>query len=209
MCGRYYIEADDEMIEEIRNICAKIDAQNNAPTSSIAVGEVFPTNSAPVITENGPVAMKWGFPMYNSTKPIINARSETATEKPMFSAALKQRRIVVPTSGFYEWMHVGTKSTDKYLFTLAGEKMLCLAGLYTNFARPDGTREDCFSILTTEANESMRPYHNRMPVYIAAGERDAWLSDPASVGEMLHRAQPELNATKQVHGDHFEQLSFI
>lgn len=197
MCGRYYVGTEEE-IAEMREILEEINRKyaDTEKHAKMSTGEIYPTNFAPVITEDGPAIMKWGFPMYGSTQTAINARSETAVQKFMFSAALRQRRVVIPTTGFYEWAHVGKKATDKYLFRIPGQQMLYLAGLYASFAKPDGTREDYFTILTTAANGSMCPYHDRMPVYVAVGERDAWINDSAITEDILRREQPELAAVK-------------
>jgi putative SOS response-associated peptidase YedK len=197
MCGRYYVGTEEE-IAEMREILEEINRKyaDSEKHANMRTGEIFPTNLAPVISEDGPTIMKWGFPMHGSSQTAINARSETAAQKPMFSAALRQRRVVIPTTGFYEWSHENGKSKDKFLFRIPGRKMLYLAGLHTNFARPDGTREDYFTILTTAANDSMRPYHDRMPVYVATGECKTWISDSESVGDILSRQQPKLSAIK-------------
>ena len=208
MCGRYYVEVDETIREEMQRILEEIEKKyaDSEKHANMRTGEIFPTNYAPVIAVSGPEIMKWGFPMYGSSKAIINARSETAAQKSMFSAALRQRRVIIPTTGFYEWTHDGKKAKDKFLFRIPGQKMLYLAGLHTNFANPDGSREDYYSILTTAANDSMRPYHDRMPVYVAAGERDVWINDQNSVEEILHRKQPELEAVEVDMGG---QLSFF
>lgn len=207
MCGRYHIDTEED-IQEMREILQEISKKyaDSETHASMKTGEVFPTNLAPVIGADGPAIMKWGFPMHGSAQTIINARSETAAQKPMFSAALRQRRVVIPTTGFYEWTHENGKSKDKFLFRVPGQKMMYLAGLYTNFMKPDGSREDYYTILTTDANDSMRPFHNRMPVYIAAGERTAWLNDPASAQDILFRRQPELASVKVPKA---EQVSFF
>jgi putative SOS response-associated peptidase YedK len=83
--------------------------------------------------------------------------------------------------------------------------MLYLAGMYTDFALPGGW-ERRYTILTTAANESMRPYHDRMPVYVATSERDVWINDSARTEAILHRAQPQLAATKVDKGG---QMSFL
>lgn len=196
MCGRYVVLTEEEMIE-IREIIEEVTQKyGDAAASAMSTGEIYPTNIAPVITADGPVLMRWGFPMHGKSGVTINARSETAGEKSLFSAALRARRVIIPTSGFYEWSHDDKgKSKDKFLFRRPGQNTLYLAGLHTNFALPNGDREDRYVILTTEANESMERYHNRMPVYVDRDERDAWISDPQATGDILHRRQPDLLAT--------------
>ena len=104
MCGRYLIEV--EVYADIGTILANIAAE-----SSLARGEVFPTNIAPVITLDGAVAAKWGFPKWKGAGVIINARAETALEKNMFRKPLLERRCVIPSSGFFEWDHGGANAS--------------------------------------------------------------------------------------------------
>ncbi len=195
MCGRYVVLTEEEMIE-IREIIEEVTQKyGDAAASAMSTGEIYPTNIAPVITADGPVLMRWGFPMHGKSGVTINARSETAGEKSLFSAALRARRVIIPTSGFYEWKHDRNgKSTDKFLFRPQGKDTMYLAGLHTNYALPNGDREDRYVILTTGANESMEPYHTRMPVYVDRDERDAWITDPQATGDILHRPQPDLLA---------------
>ena len=207
MCGRYSVLTEEEMIE-IREIITEV-AHKYGDTDGMSTGEIYPTNIAPVISKDGPVLMRWGFPMYGKSGVTINARSESALEKTMFSAALKARRVIIPTSGFYEWSHEGGKSKDKYLFRLPDKEALYLAGLHTNYVLPDGTREDRYVILTTGANESMEPYHNRMPVYVAREEINDWVADPQATKEILNREQPELRAAKAEDKPKPRQLSMF
>lgn len=180
---------------EIREIIDEVNRKYGDATTTMSTGEIYPTNMAPVVAGSGAQLMRWGFPMYGRSGVTINARAETAAEKPTFSKALRERRIVVPTSGFYEWTHDEKgKSKDKYLFRLPGQSALFLAGLHTNYALQDGTREDRYVILTTAANESMESYHNRMPVYVSRDELDTWVNDQQATRDILHRRQPELHA---------------
>jgi putative SOS response-associated peptidase YedK len=205
MCGRYAF-FDEQEVYEARKILEDIAATFGKETADkIKTGEIFPTYLAPVVGLDGPEIIRWGFPMQGKSQTIINARSETAYERPMFRSALTARRVVIPTTGFYEWSHENGKSKDKFLFRVPGEKVLYLAGMFTDFNLPTG-REKRFTILTTAANESMKPYHDRMPVYIAANERNAWVNDPASVEEILNRQQPSLYAEKVTKGG---QTSFL
>lgn len=211
MCGRYHIDTEED-IQEMREILQEISKKyaDTPEHAQMKTGEIFPTNTVAVVGAEGADLMRWGFPMQGKAQTIINARSETAYERPMFRNALISRRVAIPTTGFYEWNHVGGRSKDKLLFRIPGEKMLYLAGMYTEFKLPSG-KERRFTILTTAANDSMRPYHDRMPVYVSARERNAWINDQASVEEILRRKQPVLQATK-VDKDGYPnggQLSFL
>ncbi|WP_020072454.1 SOS response-associated peptidase [Faecalispora sporosphaeroides] len=184
MCGRYVLFSDPEMAE-IREIIEEV--QKNNPV--IKTGEIFPTNSAPVLLqEDGkltPHAVKWGFPDFRSKGVIINARGETAPEKPMFRKSFETRRCIIPSCGFFEWSHHGQKT--KYQFNLPGESALYMAGLYNDF---DGDRR--FVILTTAPNESMQEIHNRMPVVLTHPEMDQWIGSYQGALDILQSIRPEL-----------------
>lgn len=184
MCGRYVLFSDPEMAE-IRQIIEEVQHNNE----EIKTGEIFPTNKAPVlIQQNGnlnPCAGKWGFPSFRGKDVIINARSETAPEKPMFRKSLETRRCIIPSCGFYEWSHSGPKT--KYQFNLPEEGVLYMAGLYNDF---DGERR--FVILTTEANESMQEIHNRMPVVLTHPEMEQWIGSYQGALDILQSSRPEL-----------------
>jgi len=184
MCGRYVLFSDPEMAE-IREIIEEVQRQN----PEIKTGEIFPTNSAPVLLqENGklmPEAVKWGFPDFRGKGVIINARAETAPEKPMFRRSLEEKRCIIPSCGFYEWSHSGPKT--KYQFNLPGEGVLYMAALYNDFA---GERR--FTILTTAANKSIADIHNRMPVVLARQEMDQWIDSYQGALDILQSSRPAL-----------------
>ena len=124
MCGRYQFTA--EQCEEIRQIAEAI--QRKYGSQNWAPGEIRPANHAPVLTETGgeitPRLMKWGYQLPGTL--VINARAETAAEKPLFRDSVRMRRCLIPSTGFYEW----DSRKRKYLFTLPEEDALYMAGLY-------------------------------------------------------------------------------
>ena len=101
MCGRYSLAP--EQSKEIAQIVAEVQARFGA--ASIHTGEIFPTNAAPILLPDGqkmtPKPMTWGFPSFKGKGVIINARGETALDKPMFRRSLLERRCVVPTTGLF------------------------------------------------------------------------------------------------------------
>ena len=242
MCGRYLIE--DEAYADILQILNDLKAAkdriytDNLPAESLMPGEgfikgeVFPTNIAPVIEDCEIVAVKWGFPHWKNTGVIINARSETALEKKMFGKALRERRCVIPSSGFYEWSHSSDsgsggfgsdgsgfgrsgysgsgygsnyhtprqsgkrKAKEKFLFRKPEERMLYMAGMVGTFHDTFGVEYSAFTILTTAANESVAPIHDRMPVILGAEEVDLWITDNSFMEFVLHRSGPELVTVK-------------
>ena len=195
MCGRYTVFTENEILE-MRVIIEEI-SRNFGP-QAIKTGEIFPTNLAPVLSRNesriAPRPVAWGFPRWDGKGTIINARSETALEKRMFSRPLLTRRCVIPSTGFYEWAHMGGKAKkDKLLFCRPGEPMLYMAGMMDTFKGADGFARDTFVILTTGANASMSPFHDRMPVILAPHEQEDWLDSEAFMRLVLAREGPELS----------------
>ena len=152
---------------------------------AVPAGEIRPTMKAPVLlpSADGPTAelLFWGFRMPKSL--VINARAETAAEKPLFRESVRSMRCVIPSSGFYEW----DAEKRKYLFTLPGKAELYMAGLYA-------IRDDilCFCILTTAANESMRDVHDRMPLILTREQISPWLSKPEAADDVLQSIPPQL-----------------
>lgn len=215
ICGRYTIFTEEEIVE-IRTIIDEV-SRKFGDADVISTGEIFPSNTAPVLTtENNrltPRPAVWGFPKWNGRGTIINARCETALERKMFAGPLLARRCVVPSTGFYEWSACSASlqqlslfpSDDrpaakepktKLLFRRPGESMLCMAGMMNTFKHTDGKVTDAFVILTTQANASMRPFHDRMPVILAADECEAWINSESFMREVLVRECAELEWTK-------------
>lgn len=190
MCGRYNFTV--EQSEEIREMLEKLNAKIHGKIFN--VGEIFPTNQVPVLIEEenqaSPVLSVWGFPKFDGKGVIINARSETALEKRMFRDSLVNRRCIIPSTGFYEW----DSEKRKFLFKLEGTDTLYMAGIYTFYQ--DEMR---FVILTTQANESMKDVHNRMPLVIPKHEIEPWILDDKVTGDILHRVPPLL-VREQVNG---------
>ena len=107
--------------------------------------------------------MKWGYSGYGNT--VINARSETAFEKPMFRKSMQERRCLLPASGYYEWRRTpsGGKSKQKYALYRAGQPTIFMAGLWRE---EQGERLPVFVILTKAAGPGIADIHDRMPVIL-------------------------------------------
>jgi putative SOS response-associated peptidase YedK len=109
-----------------------------------------------------------------SFSTLINARSETAAEKPSFRGAMRHRRCLVPTTGFYEW--TGTPGAKKpHLIRPRQGGLMAMAGLAEHWVGADGSELETMAILTTAANATMQPIHDRMPVILSPGDFDLWL----------------------------------
>ena len=183
MCGRYTLYTG-EQAEEIRQI---IDIAQWQVNGQLKLGEVFPSDRAPIlVASQEKVVVRtaiWGFPGFQGKGLLINARSETAEERPTFREPLLTSRCVVPTTGFYEW----NTQKEKFLFHYPDSKVVYLAGIWGEF---DGKRR--YTILTTEPNQAVAAVHNRMPVLLAKEQVRTWLMDTTVALQMLHAKQPEL-----------------
>lgn len=193
MCGRYYIEDNEqELSQKLCAIIAEMQRTNPELSAKAHLGEIFPSEIAPVIVagEGGCTVrpMKWGFPRAGGGGLVINSRSEKCDYTPMFQKAVRERRCLIPMSGFYEWRRSpsGGKTKDKYAFTLTEARdgeIMYLAGLYGEFIGGfEGGGFDGFAILTQEADDQMAPYHQRMPVIMREeAAKRAWLFAPPTI----------------------------
>lgn len=200
MCGRYRLDPR-QGTQKLLEMFAMINRMTNAP---ILLADVSPASLAPVISSEGASMMHWGLPAV-AGRPVINARAETAFIKPMFRDSMLVRRLIVPTTGFYEWSHINGKPVDKYLFNASDDNILYLAGLWQPCTLPSGEMCNCFAILTTEANDSISTHHDRMPVSLQENEWDSWLQNVEFAKEVLSR--PQRNLMKMPMGN--EQLSWF
>jgi putative SOS response-associated peptidase YedK len=130
--------------------------------------------------------VRWGLVPHWATDPsignrLINARAESAREKPAFRAAMLARRCLIPADVFYEWQAVaGRRRKRPFAVRLKADEPFALGGLW-EYWRPDPSSQGLASctILTTEPNELLRPIHDRMPVLVPPEQYDAWL-DPGT-----------------------------
>lgn len=120
---------------------------------------------------------------------LINARAETVAEKPAFRSAFKHRRCLVLADGFYEWQRIDGKKQPFY-FGLQDGQPFCFAGLWEQWESPEKEKVVSCTILTTVANEVLKPIHDRMPVVLDKKYYDLWLDPqvqkPESLKELLH-----------------------
>lgn len=124
--------------------------------------------------------MQWGLIPHWAKDPgigqrLINARSETAAEKPSFRAPLKSHRCLIVTDGFYEWQHTEGRK-QPWCIRAADASPFAMAGLWSCWRGGDTPLETC-TILTTTPNAILKPIHNRMPVIVSPEDYNLWL-DP-------------------------------
>jgi putative SOS response-associated peptidase YedK len=128
---------------------------------------------------------------------LITARSETVDEKPSFRSAFQKRRCLIVADGFYEWKKTTAKHNQPYSFRMRGAAPFAFAGLWEH-REGEGEVIDSFAILTTEANEVVRPVHERMPVILGGANFDLWLDLKVQKDPVPHevlRAYPAAEMT--------------
>ena len=117
---------------------------------------------------------------------LINARSETLSEKPSFRAGFKYHRCLILADGFYEWKtQPGTKTKVPHFIRLKSGKPFAFAGLWDTWQSPDGGAVKSATIITTSPNRLMAPIHNRMPVILPPDAYAQWLDPAARTAESL------------------------
>ncbi len=177
MCGRFTLRAPASAIAEQFGL---FDVPTFAARFNIA-----PTQPVPVVRQHDRAReltwLRWGLvPSWAKDVSIgarlINARAETAAEKPAFRSALARRRCLVVADGFYEWQHTG-RTKQPYFIRLRDDRSFALAGLWDVWEGPDHASLESSTLLTTEANDLVRPIHDRMPVILRPEAYATWL-DP-------------------------------
>ena len=150
---------------------------------------VAPTQNVPIVrrpkdTDGRELVLaRWGLiPSWAKDTKIgyrtINARAETVAEKPSFREAFKRRRCLVVADGFYEWQKQPGGKKQPYFISAASDGPLAFAGLWETWKDPEGDRVESCTIIVTEANDLLRPIHDRMPVILQPGDFDPWLDAP-------------------------------
>lgn len=202
MCGRYYV--DDETAREMEKIIRQVNEKLRQEAGGgivIQARDIHPTETAPVLAafnqELGCRWQRWGIPGFGGQgkQVIFNARSESALEKKMFRESVEGRRIVIPAAWFYEW----SRNKEKNIFYRKAHPVLFMAGFYNRCQD-----EDRFVILTTEANESVQPVHERMPLILEQDEILPWIFDNGKTEAFLHKKPCLLNRRTE-----FEQMSLF
>lgn len=184
MCGRFAICISATELAKLFNLTH---VEDMAPRYNVAPSQKIP---AVRIGRDGRQLnyLLWGLvPHMTKETPrttlYINVRSETATKKPTFKEAFAFRRCLLPASGFYEWKKF-SRGKQPYYFKHPDDRPLALGGLWDRWQNPSGEAVESCAILTTAANETVRPLHHRMPVIIEPEDFTDWL-DPATEPKQL------------------------
>ena len=208
MCGRFYV--DEGTAREIERVIWGVDLQ----IQKMRTGDIYPSQYTGILTchsrQKNPLSagsaaenssalemneMHWGFPQYQKKGLLINARAETALERKTFRESVLHRRCVIPARHFYEW----DSDKNKVILFREDRPVLFMAGFYNRFQD-----EERFIILTTQANASVNPVHNRMPVVLENGELEDWVYDDKFTEYALHKTPPALWREQE-----YEQQSFF
>jgi len=189
MCGRFTQHHDQSELEDRFKAIGSLFTIE--PRWNVAPGQAI---AALVLHEPGNVRlfepMRWGLvPSWARDVSIgnrlINARCETAAEKPSFRTAMKRRRCLVPADGFYEWDRA---TRQPWHIRLVGGGLFAIAGVWEEWIAPDGSPLRTAALLTTEANSLVSEIHERMPVILAEDAEEAWLAK----GELSVEARSRL-----------------
>ncbi len=178
MCGRYVLNSIQDFPKSF-HLDPQITMFEIKTSFNIAPGSL-----EPVVVKNSPnhlEMMHWGLiPPWAKDISIgykmINARAETLSEKPTFKKPFKNKRCLIPASGFYEWQGEGRDKTPYYI-TVTDQPIFAMAGLYEERLDGEGKTLKSFTIITTQANHFMSSIHTRMPVIISPKNYDTWLDN--------------------------------
>ena len=198
MCGRINLTAPPHVLAArfyLDIVPELVPRYNIAPSQNVAAVVPNPRSEGRLLR-----MFRWGLvPPWGGkqggNEGLINARSETVAEKPAFRRAFAQRRCLVPVNGFYEWRK-REDGRQPYLIRRRDRDVFALAGIWERREETPGEIQDTLAILTTRANGTVRPIHDRMPVVLPEADWRLWFSldegDRERVAELLRPAPAEL-----------------
>jgi len=210
MCGRYVQVSSPQLLAERFHVTETAVGERDADYN------VAPSRSVPVVVQRDPdrrvlEEMRWGLVPSWAEDPtvgnrMINARAEGLATKASYKGPFRRRRCIVPADAFYEWRAVaGRKRKQPVLLRARDGEPLAFAGLWDTWRDRDDPGSPWLVtcvIITTEANETVRPIHDRMPALLAPDAWDRWLdpgiTDPAEVAPLLVPAPPEVLVATEV-----------
>ncbi len=193
MCGRFAITLPPDAMAQL------FDAVPANDLPDVPNYNVCPTNAVHVVHslegQRRLGAMRWGFLPHwykapNGGPLLINARAETIAEKPAFKAACRDRRCLIPVTGFYEWTKDDEGTRYPWYIHPSGDGPLVFAGVWQDWER-DGQAFRTCAIVTCAANDRMAQIHHRMPVVLAPQDWPLWLGEAGHGAATLMKAAPE------------------
>ena len=207
MCCRYYLKENDPELAPVMDAALKSPLmprfQKAHPAPLVRSGEVFPTNLVAVVASDRQLKpavfpMIWGYTVPGRSAPIVNARVETAYEKPAFQEAWKKHRCAIPASWYFEWQHLPAENgrntvKTKYAIQPVDANITWLCGLYRI---ENGL--PVFVVLTNEASEDVAHIHDRMPVILPKGAIRQWVTPNTKPDAILCYSLTKLIAERAV-----------
>ena len=178
MCGRFMLTSSSASVAELFSVelTLQFDRRYNIAPSQEVVGiAASVTNSRPEMR-----FFHWGLaPFWAKDSKIgnrlVNARSETLTEKPAFRNAFKSRRLLIPANGFYEW-DKSARPKIPFLIGMKDESLFAMAGIWEEWKGPENEVVRSCSVITTCGNELVQKVHDRMPVIVMPENYVDWLA---------------------------------
>ena len=173
MCGRFAMTDSEEKVMDdfqVQQSGLLLEPRYN----------ISPSQDIPVIIQQQGLrrleTRQWGLiPFWAKVpKPMINARAETASEKPAFRQAFRKRRCLIPASGFYEWVKEDGKK-QPYFICMKNKQPIAFAGIWEEWQSAEGETLRTCAILTVEANSFLQFIHHRMPVILTPASGSIWL----------------------------------
>jgi len=195
MCGRFALTMPAEAMEEL------FDAVGVDGLPREARYNICPTQTVATVRSQAGARllepMRWGFlPQWYKTPNdgplLINARAETVAEKPAFRSACRERRCLIPATGFYEWTKdAAGKKLPWYIFPARANAPIAFAGIWQDWTPKEGGDPlRTVAILTTAANSDLAEVHHRMPVVIDPDDFALWLGESGKGAARLMTAAP-------------------
>jgi len=200
MCGRFLLTTPVNQLAGLFQFAAPDDGADLSPRYNIAPSQSIAT----VRNEQGDgrtlALVRWGLiPAWAKDRAsgpgMMNACSETAAFKPSFRDAFRRRRCLVLADGFYEWKQGGGKK-QPFAIRLQDGLPFAFAGLWERWSDKDGRSVETCAILTTEANERIKPIHERMPVILRPEHHEVWLDPTVSQVDVLRPMLAPLEAER-------------
>jgi putative SOS response-associated peptidase YedK len=190
LCSRYTLTSLSEAVRDLFGLPGSEDfpaRYNIAPAQPVAIVRHGARRQREL------QLVQWGLiPSWlrdpRAFKPLINARSETAAEKPSFRGAMRHRRCLIPATGYYEW--TGRRGAKQpHLIQLRGHELFAMAGLWEAWLGADGSEIETMAVLTTAANGDVAAIHDRMPVVLGSRDYERWLDcssgSASGIGDLL------------------------
>lgn len=202
MCGRYTVRVEGREIAEHFSLDESA-APDLRPRYNVAPSQEVPAVGPRRHGARGVAEFRWGLVPHWADDPeewpsMINARSETAHEKPAFRDAFARRRCLIPADGFYEWKK-GEDGSQPYFVRRRDDELFAFAGLWDRWRGGDGDELLSCAILTTEPSDAVRSLHDRMPVIVETGDYELWLDRSVREREPLERVLRPYDDGRLVH----------